>query len=272
MVEETIQDKMIGKHPTDDNIFSDWLVCKDLDCTETKIHRSLTEKADYREQSVEEISNWLVSHHLSNRKRDLLKKKKEILEKYDFKEYANNLHILPQTDKTKKGNIGEVILAEYLHISSGIDTLIYRLRYNPNVDQSMKGDDVLLIGEKDILLGESKFRTTAGKSVVEEISNNFGKALKLPISLSFVADRLYEDGKYDLSDKITEIESILSKGKIDIQNVGFILSDPSAHRAVENHMNSHNKNFIMITLNIDDPKDLLDKSFEKANEKIKGDF
>ena len=272
MAKKTTQEKMIGRHPIKDSIFAKWLVCNDLDCTDNKIHRSLTVNSTYEDEAVEEVANWLINHHLPKRKRDFLGKKKAILEKYDFNEYADSLHIFPTEDKTKKGNLGEVILSEYLRASSGIDILIYKLRYNPNVDQSMKGDDVLLVNDKKILLGESKFRTVAAKSVVEEISNNFGKVLTLPISLSFIADRLYEEGEFELSDKIVEIETILPKGKIDVQNIGLILSDLSAHRSVERHMNSNNKNFIIITLNVNNPNNLLKKSFDKAQERIKGNF
>ncbi|OFI06663.1 hypothetical protein CLOACE_08180 [Clostridium acetireducens DSM 10703] len=268
----TKQDKMIGKHPIKNSIFADWLICNDMDCTEKKIHRSLIENSDCTDQAIEEIAKWLINFHLTRRKKDLLDKKKVLLKKYEFHEYADSLHIFPLTDKTQKGNLGEVILTQYLHDTSGIDIVFYKLRYNPNVDQSMKGDDVLLVDDKKILLGESKFRKKAGKNVVDEISKNFATKLTLPISLSFIADRLYDEGNHELSDKISEIETVLSKGKIDIKNIGFILSDYSAHVSVEKHMNSQNKDFIMITLNVDNVLDLLNKSFERAKEKIKGDF
>lgn len=265
-----IQELMIGEHPNDDSVFSNWLICNDTECTEGKIHRSLVEDIEYREQAIDEISNFLINHHLSNRNRSLLERKRSILKKYDFKEYAEKLNIIPNADKTKKGNLGEVILSEYLQKTTGIDILIYKLRYNSNLDQAMKGDDVLLVNEEKILIGESKYRSNSDKGVLSEISKNFGNSLTLPISLSFIADRLYEEGKLELSDMITEIEYNLPKRNIKIKYVGFIISTSSAHRVVEKHMSSSNKDFIMVTLNIDNPKNFLEEAFKGAKMKIEG--
>lgn len=271
MYNVTRQEEMIGIHPLD-GIFAIWVSCKDITCTDTKTHRSLKENIIYRKKAIEEISNYLINHHLSNRQKSLLDKKKFILNKYNLNKYVKELSVFPKADKTKKGNFGEVILTEYLRKTSGIEIMIYKLRYNPNIDQSMKGDDVLLFNENKILLGESKFRTKADKSVVEEISKNFGKELILPISLSFIADRLYEREKFDLSDIVTEIEISLSKRKIDIKNIGLIVSDLSAHQAVEKHMDSNNENFIIITLNINNPVDFLNDSYNRALKSLSEDF
>ena len=57
---------------------------------------------------------------------------------------------MPKLDTTQKGNCAEVILSEYLVSTSGLDLLIYMLHYNTNVNQSMKGDDVLLFNQDKI--------------------------------------------------------------------------------------------------------------------------
>lgn len=144
-----LQDKMIGKHPSD-GLFFDWVECQDTECTDIKRHRYLSEKGEKRQAAIETVARWLVTYHLSRGKRMAICKKQKILDKYDFEEYAKSLQVFPNTDKTKKGNLGEVILTEYLSQVSGINVLIFKLHYNPNVDQSMKGDDVLLVDEKKI--------------------------------------------------------------------------------------------------------------------------
>lgn len=69
----------------------------------------------------------------------------------------------------------------------------YKLRYNPNVDQAIKGDDMLLVDiltnqqgseEVKLYLGEAKFRKTPTKTIVDTISEALGKE-KLPLSYSF---------------------------------------------------------------------------------------
>lgn len=268
----TVQDKMIGKHPTKDSIFATCLVCRDMTCDNGKVHRSLMEVDCKRDDYVNEIARLLIKHHLSERKKHQLEKKKDILEKYEFKKYADSLNIFPTADKTQKGNLGEVILSEYLSATSNIDILVYRLRYNPNVDQSMKGDDVLLVDNNRVLVGESKFRSKANKEVVDDISNKFGKEIRLPTSLSFIADRLYDEHNYELAKKVSEVEACIPYGSIDIENIGFIISDSSAHRSVEKYMSSKNNNFMIITMNIDSPVDFLNSTFNLAKKMLGGEL
>lgn len=106
-----LQDKMIGKHPSD-GLFFDWVECQDTECTDIKRHRYLLEKGEKRQEAIETVARWLITYHLSKSKRMALRKKQKILDKYDFEEYAKSLHVFPNADKTKKGNFGEVILTK----------------------------------------------------------------------------------------------------------------------------------------------------------------
>ncbi|GEB27487.1 Uncharacterised protein [Enterococcus casseliflavus] len=268
----TIQDDMIGKHP-DDGIFHDWIRHEDTKCSISKRHRALSEINDYREKATIDVAKWLIKYHLSDRSRDSLKRKKEILEKYDFDEYANSLKIFPVADKTKKGNFGEVLLTEYLSKTSGIEVLVFKLRFNPNPDQSMKGDDVLLVDENRVIVGESKFRTIPNGRAVKAACENMDKELMLPISLGFVADRLYEAGETELASKIDDIQFKLSKSTMDIKNVGFLISTQNTKRNVERSLEISNKDFIFVSLGIDNPKEFMEVVFEKAKELVReGEF
>lgn len=265
----SLQNKMIGKHPTEGSFF-EWLECEDTECTDEKRHRYLSGKDASKEKAIETVANWLVSHHLSKNKKETLYKKQQILGKYDFEEYAESLQIFPKSDKTKKGNLGEIILTEYLSQVSGIKTLVFKLHYNPNVDQSMKGDDVLLVDENKIIVGESKFRTTPSKRSVEEASNPMNDKLLLPVSLGFIADRLYEQGQNELASKVFDIQYMMSKSTFDIRNIGFILSTKLVKNHVERNMNSTNKSFLFISLGIDNPVDFMEDAFKRAEELAMG--
>ena len=110
----------------------------------------------------------------------LFEKKKSILSKHDFKEYISKRMPFPiRNFTTQKGNLGEILLAEYLRSSSGLELLVYKLRFNPNVEQSMKGDDILLFDksniENKIIMGEAKYRTTPAKSVIDDIMDALSK-------------------------------------------------------------------------------------------------
>jgi len=149
------------------------------------------------------------------------------------------LNSFPDNENTKKGNLGEIILCEYLQETSNHKLLLYRLRYNPNVSKSMGGDDILLFNKdnikKNIILGEAKFRIPANKSTVEEILHSFGGVPKLPLSLTFISNILRDNGNDDLADEIDELQIQMRKNRISIINVGFIISNDSAHKCVKNH-------------------------------------
>lgn len=268
----TIQDKIIGRHP-ENGLYYEWIECEDTKCSAVKRHRKLLARETERDQAVEQIAKWIVKHHLSDRNKNLLQTKKEILNKYDFTEYADSLHIFPNTDKTKKGNLGEIILIEYLSQTTQIPILVYRLRFNPNVDQSMKGDDVLLLNTERIIVGESKYRTTPSKQAVEAAVKTMKYASVLPLSLGFVADRLYEQGEIELSNKISEMQSQLGKKDMDIKNASLLLSAPNIGEYVERHMNAENQDFLVISLGIEDPKKFMQLVFDRANDLLsKGDI
>jgi hypothetical protein len=80
----------------------------------------------------------------------------------------------------------------------------------------MKGYDVLLFDLDStlvrIIVREDKFRETPSKEVVVDIINSLVCSYKIgiPISLQFVADRLFEDGSDELRKKIFEISLLFS--------------------------------------------------------------
>ena len=136
------QEQLIGKHPSKSNIFGTWLNCEDLPCKKTYKHRKLIENKGTRSKAIDALSILVVTHHKSDKSIRLIRK--AILEKRGLIKTAKNRKFLPSNNSTRKGNLTEIILAEYLSATSGYSLLVYRLRYNNNIDQSLKGDDVLL--------------------------------------------------------------------------------------------------------------------------------
>ena len=268
----TKQEELIGSHPKS-GIFNYWIKCTDTSCSTCKTHRMLEELAS-DDNVVEVIGKWLIDHHLSEGKKFRLNTKKRILEKYDFEEYAKNMELFPVTDKTRKGNLAEVVLCEYLQETSGAENYVYRLHFNPNIDQSMKGDDVLLFKvdkEIEVYVGESKFRKTSSKASIKSVSENYGSELTLPISLTFVADRLFDVGNIDIAGKLFDLNDSLYKNTENVVNVGFIMSDNNIGTRVEKHMDSKNSKFILISMGLTQPEILIEKSYTKAKNLVSGD-
>ena len=267
----TKQSKLVGKHPSS-GIFFDWLDCDDKECTSDKKHRALKNKGIDEQKLIDHLSDWIIEHHMSPNLKHRLDAKKKILSKHHFKEYAEQRIPFPVvSDKTRKGNLGEIILGEYLTASSGLEILVYKLRYNPNIEQSMKGDDMLLFNRDDIkskiIMGEAKFRKTRSKQALMDIIGSLSDS-NLPISLTFVSERLFDSGLEDLSNEIDELISDIHKNKTSIVYTGFYHSDSRISETIEKNLKSNNENLIIISYGEDDPEKLINKSFIKAMEKV----
>lgn len=267
------QDQLIGIHKDNsESIFSVWLEHEDKSPTDRKKHRILIENESERDEAIDVLSDHLIEHHINEYKKKLFEKKKEILDKYDFSEFLKKQKPFPTTDKTKKGNCTEVILSEYLQFTSGLDLLVYRLRYNPNVDQSMKGDDVLLFNRQDpsskILKGEAKYRGTPNSSVIEDIVTAGEDDKKMPVSISFVADRVSELGEVELAEKLYDINAEMYKLDTSIVNVGLLLSNHNTSRLVDEHFDSDNPDFVILSLGVNNAQEIIEESFELAFHKL----
>lgn len=270
----TEQSKLIGEHPQS-SIFCEWLKSEDLPTSTQQKHRKLLEIQGNRDAAIEQLSDWIIQHHIDDRRlKRLQKKRREILDKYGFEEYLKKQTLLPIVDKTKKGNGTEIILAEYIKETSDTDLLVYRLRYNPNVNQSMKGDDVLLLNQEDlyakIIIGEAKFRTSPNKNAIAEITKEFAKESRLPLSISFIAQKMSDCGEEELAERLEELNATIHDGSVPIISVGFLLSNENTAINVQRHLNIKNSNFVFLSLGIENPAELISNSFDLADEKLRG--
>lgn len=265
------QSELIGEHPVS-GIFSKWCEFEDTIPTISKKHRSLKDRGITRSILVETLADWIIKHHTPPKQMERFEKKKSILNKHDFKKYVSERMPFPiKNFTTQKGNLGEIILAEYLKSSSKLELLIYKFRFNTNVEQSMKGDDILLFDKNNIkdkiIMGESKYRTTPDKSVIEDIMKALSKD-NLPISLSFVRDRLDELDEEEISEQVDELISDIYKKSIPIVYVGFLHSNHNVSNTVETYLNTNNENLILISYGEQNPQNLIKESFDNAIKKI----
>jgi len=265
------QSELIGDHPIAPNIFAKWLQCNDIAITTTKSHRSLTPLINTTNtELIEWLGRKIFEHHHSDYR---IQKLKENFGKLGFKKYAEQHRKLPKADKTKKGNATEILLTEYIEGCCGKTLIkVFKLKYNPNVDQAIKGDDTLMVDiikdkNKDkvrLYLGEAKFRKTPTKGVVETIAKSLSKDKK-PLSYSFLIDELGRDastkGLADILDKFI-LDEI--KGKGDLVYTGFLLSNPDTSSIVEKNLVSDNQQMVLISIGIENPEELIKEAFEKA--------
>ncbi len=263
------QSELIGNHPERPDIFAKWLRSNDVPVTLTKSHRSLTPLISTID---DELINWLgrklfEHHHTEYR----IEKLKENYSKLGYAKYAEQHRKLPKSDKTRKGNATEILLTEYIESCFKKKMIkVFKLKYNPNVDQAIKGDDTLMVdvlpeqNKAKLYLGEAKFRKTPDKRVVNTIAQSLGKDKK-PISYSFLVDELGRDEKTkDLANLLDTLIIDEIKGKGDLIYTGFLLSNTDTFSVVESSLKSDNSQLVLISLGLDNPEILIAKAFEKA--------
>ncbi len=262
---------VLGAHPSTQSFLSGWLAPTDAYTQSGTPHRGLAE-AGTKKANVPELQKILVKHHASKDKLNQAQKLKAILSRRGFAKTAKGLRLFPKNENTQKGNLAEVFLSEYLDLTGKAKTLVYRLRFNTNVDQSMKGDDVLAFNfdgaVPEIVVGETKFRATPSKAVVQEIYEALETSHKagVPMSLQFVADRLYE-AKSPLAAKVLDCAVLLLQRKAIVDFAGLLLSDETASECVNDHTPTCKYRGALISVSISNPDNLVKacfKGIEKA--------
>jgi hypothetical protein len=193
-----------SEHNTGD-ILNTWLTRREPASAYTAFqHISLAERRDLRETVFNDLANTVFIHH-----NDPGEFRME-LENLGYPESACALDARPSSLNTRVGNFGEVLAAEYLRQCEGYQIPVYRLRYNPNPDSSMKGDDVLAFrfGDSDgrgreILVVETKarsqFRNEIVRKAYEQIEKSHGTR---PKSILFVMRILHREGRDNEADCI----------------------------------------------------------------------
>lgn len=262
------QDEILGPHPSKYPMFGAWLDYEDKEPTVTSCIRVLSEKKPFDDAVIVPFSKNLIDYHYTPATINSLKKKFEKLGLKGFGTYYAQSRNLPQNVNTRKGNAVEVLMTEYSLAAIGkIDlTYAHRFRYNPNVDQSMKGDDMLIVDFSDetnptIYIGEAKFRKTVDKAVLEDVKKSLAKD-KMPLSLTFLRDRFenVDDNKYAKLDDLF----IQELSDYDIRYIGFIVGDKNAGKNVEEKWECDNPKHIMLVLSLDEPEEFVKQAFDKA--------
>lgn len=135
--------QIIGHHPQDSHPLGRLTTAHD-GITESGVpHRALAEMDGQRDAIVNCMRDILIRHHMSPEVIERDRQRRDAIKRLGFDAEQDRMKRFPTNPLTQKGNLAEVVLADYLVSAAGADLPVYRLRYNPNVDQAMKGDDVL---------------------------------------------------------------------------------------------------------------------------------
>ena len=255
---------IVGEHPSSSNPIGSRFDHQDSHSEHGVPTRSLSEADSDVEQFVAVMREWLRTHH--SRPEDLERDriKRDALSRQGFSLPTSRF---PSNPTTRKGNWTEVFLCEYVVASCNADLPVYRLRYNPNIEQSMKGDDVLAFDLESnpvrIIVGEAKFRGVSTKTAVTDIIESLERSERggLPASLQFVADRLIQEDNEKLGRRIEECAMLFVRDKLQIDHVGLLASNHLAPTHIERNAKSSSRRLAVISMSLSDGESLVESSF-----------
>jgi hypothetical protein len=257
---------VLGSHPSQSTLFGPWLSCTDGLAASGVPHRSMIQLS---QEPMSDLLRVVRLHHATPARLSEARKMRAFAKKYRKRADLPYLRLFPKTDSTRKGNFAEIILAEYVVECTGAALPIYRLRYNPNIDQSMKGDDVIAFDfgrVTRVIVGEAKFRSAPSATVVKEIAEALVRSYqaKLPVSLTFVANRLEDAGNRHLAKKVRKCAEDFVRGNLRIDYVGLLVGPQSCAQHVNTSVPSKPRSLVMISLGLNSPAALVDACFRRA--------
>jgi len=258
----------LGPHPSPPHPFGEAFGSKDGYTQSAILHRALSEQDGKRADAVAGIREMLVRHHASP---DMLRRTRRYREAMEGLGFGGVLRRLPRrfptNPTTQKGNLAEIVLAEYIVSAAGAELPVYRLHYNPNIEQSMKGDDVLAFdldaNPVRVIVGEAKYRSTSTLGVVRDLVSSLERSYRdaVPASLQFVADRLFESGQEDLGDRVLQCAALLLRGNLRVDYMGLLLSDTKSAERVDSATPDSLRRLVMISLGVEAPDSLIDDCY-----------
>lgn len=260
---------IVGPHPAAPDPLGVHIGATDEQSDHNVPHRILNDLTIQSDEFIEVMRDRVRTHHVRPENIERDRRRREALLRQGFTDTSPRF---PTNPSTQKGNWGEILLAEYLVSSCATQLPVYRLRYNPNVDQSMKGDDVLAFDLDSnpvrILVGEAKFRATPSKKVVEEMVEALSKShfAGIPTSLGFIADRLFEQGNEELGEKVEQCNLLFAQGRVQVDHVGLLISNTHAAAHVRRNARTSVQRLAVMSLALNNPNETVSSCFNGIEE------
>lgn len=188
----------------------------------------------------------VVPHHYASEERiaDLLKR----LGKKKTAKFI--LQKVPISKSIRSGDLGEILCASYVTELTKFDLGVNRLRWKDHRNMAMRGDDILAV-RKSTIPGKVKFLKGEVKSSVSLTAATVAKARAAlikcnnrpsPHALSFLADRLHNDGHADLGDLIDDAQLTTGIKLSQISHLLFTFSGNDPKALLQNDLNAYKGN------------------------------
>lgn len=153
---------------------------------------------------------------------------------------------LPATKAIRSGDLGEILCNAYVLESTKFNLGIRRLRWKDHREMSMRGEDVLAFnldpkGLLYILKAEVKSRASMTSAVISEARDalSYNSGLPSPHAISFVADRLNENGDAMLRDALDKAQLLGGIRQHQITHMLFTFSGSNPSNLLTKNLNSY---------------------------------
>jgi hypothetical protein len=239
-----------------------------------KRYWTYVEKDGGRDEIRDDLAETMRSHY------DRLERIADDVQRLGYKVAAEILRTqLPQTDKGRSGDLGEILATELVEEEIGLRVPVRRLRYKDGRNMAMRGDDFIGAGYGGddsklwLLKGEAKSNKVLGKATVTSARKvlNRDNGRCTPDSLAFVANRLLEsndDGDVQLGRDLRDEIGLKALRADRIDHMLFTISGNGPHASLKGDLESAgtNRDQYVVNVHIEDHQDFIKEMYQKAED------
>ncbi len=200
------------------DLWNQWLIQQPGRGIYTKFrHFEFKEDVNARPKIQHELAKLVYDYHIRSRSSI------NLLPQLGYRQVAKAMRVdqRPSFSKTQKAHLIEILASEFAQYYLGYDIPVFRFYYNPNPEQSMKGDDLLgfdFSSKTKVIIGEAKYRKDFKKETVNEMYTTISRGFRPhPISVEFVSSVLETEGDKQKAQKIRQIRKKLRSNSPPVQ-------------------------------------------------------
>lgn len=190
-------------------------------------HRPVAEVPGMRDVAKPFVGQAIVDHHLH---RQLVADR---LQDLGYPQTAAAIRDeLPKSDRTRKGNFGEVIASEHLVQRYGYLMPVFKLRFRDHPNLPMRGEDVIAFVRDahgsitKVCVGEAKVIVAFAHQTVEKAHERLAYTYHPhPETLHLIVSILHERGDHAFARDVDRLRDRLASGVVAQENWIFIITD-----------------------------------------------
>jgi hypothetical protein len=158
---------------------------------------------------------------------------------------------LPTATNIRSGDLGEILASSYVEEFTSYSIVIRRLRWKDHRNMAMRGDDIIGVESNNpasqikFLKGEAKSSVSLTMRTLAEarqaLDNNDG--LPSPHSLSFLADRLHDEGQSALALLIDQANLVDGIRAAQVLHLIFVFSGNNPMPLLKKELSSYRGGF-----------------------------